>query len=114
MLVPPGLLSKNGVFSNFICLPADQPGTYRKPDLSMQYTGPLHNECGLVLQDPLPECSDISMLDIDPVLAFKSASEEKWGRTSIKNTVWGFQIQAHTRWNPGLTDEAIRQYENCG
>jgi len=51
------------------------------------------------------------MLDIDPVLAFKSASEEKWGRTSIKNTVWGFQIQAHTRWNPGLTDEAIRQYE---
>jgi hypothetical protein len=53
------------------------------------------------------------MLEIDSVLAFKSASEEKWRTTSIKDTVWGFQIQAQTRWNPGLTDEAIRQYEDA-
>jgi hypothetical protein len=47
------------------------------------------------------------MLDIDSILAFKSASEENWRNTSIKGTVWGFQIQAQTRWNPGLTDETI-------
>jgi hypothetical protein len=51
------------------------------------------------------------MLVIDSVLAFKSASEEKWRNTSIKGAVWGFQIQAQTRWNPGLTDETVRQYE---
>jgi hypothetical protein len=50
------------------------------------------------------------MLDIDSVLAFKSASEEKWRNTSIKGT-WGFQIQAQTRWNPGLTDKTVMQYE---
>ncbi|MGA7318121.1 MAG: hypothetical protein WBX22_29615 [Silvibacterium sp.] len=53
------------------------------------------------------------MLDIDSFLAFKSASEEKWARRSIKDTVWGFQIQAQTRWNPGLTDDAIAQYEEA-
>jgi predicted lysophospholipase L1 biosynthesis ABC-type transport system permease subunit len=41
------------------------------------------------------------MLDIDSVLAFKSASEEKWRNTSINDTSWGFQIQARTRWNSG-------------
>jgi hypothetical protein len=51
------------------------------------------------------------MLDIDSVLAFKSASEEKWRNTSINDTSWGFQIQARTRWNSGLTDETIKQYE---
>ena len=51
------------------------------------------------------------MLDIDSVLAFKSASEEKWRNTSIKGAVWGFQIQAQTRWNPGLTDETVTQCE---
>jgi hypothetical protein len=53
------------------------------------------------------------MLDIDSFLTFKSASEEKWARISIKDTVWGFQIQAQTRWNPGLTDDAIAQYEEA-
>jgi hypothetical protein len=51
------------------------------------------------------------MVDIDSVLRFKSASEEKWRNASIKGTSWGFQIQAQTRWNPGLTDETITQYE---
>jgi len=51
------------------------------------------------------------MLDIDSVFAFKSASEEKWRNISIKGTSRGFQIQAQTRWNPGLTDETITQYE---
>ena len=36
-----------------------------------------------------PECSEPPMLDIDSVLAFKSASEEKWRNTSIKGTGLG-------------------------
>ncbi len=51
------------------------------------------------------------MLDIDSVLAFKAASETKWRNTSVKGSTWGFQIQAGTRWNPGLTDQVIAQYE---
>ena len=55
----------------------------------------------------------MTMPDIDLFVAFKSACEEKWARISIKDTVWGFQIQPQTRWNPGLTDEAIAQYQNA-
>jgi hypothetical protein len=36
--------------------------------------------------------------------------KKKWRNTSIKGT-WGFQIQAQTRWNPGLTDKTVMQYE---
>jgi hypothetical protein len=51
------------------------------------------------------------MIDIDAFLNFKSVSEEKWRNASISDTVWGLQIQAQTRWNPGLTDGMITQYE---
>jgi hypothetical protein len=51
------------------------------------------------------------MLDSDFVAAFKCASEERWRESSIKGTIWGFQFQARTRWNPGLADEMIAQYE---
>jgi hypothetical protein len=54
---------------------------------------------------------DIPMLDIDTFLNFKSVSEEKWRNASISDTVWGLQIQAQTRLNPGLTDGMITQYE---
>jgi hypothetical protein len=39
---------------------------------------------------------------IDAFLAFKSASEQKWDRTSINDNVWGFQLQKHTLWNLGF------------
>jgi hypothetical protein len=51
------------------------------------------------------------MLDIDSFLKFKTVSEAKWRNASIGNTVWGLQIQAQTRWNPGLTEEMITHYE---
>jgi hypothetical protein len=51
------------------------------------------------------------MYPIDSFLKFKSVSEEEWRNASFKGTSWGFQIQAQTRWNPGLTDEMITQYE---
>ena len=43
--------------------------------------------------------------------AFKLASEEMWSNKSIRENVWGFQLQPGTRWNPGLSDEEIREYE---
>jgi hypothetical protein len=42
---------------------------------------------------------------------FKSASEERWRTSSIKQHLWGFQFQIGTRWNPGLSDEEIAHYE---
>ena len=43
--------------------------------------------------------------------AFKLASEEMWSNKSIRENVWGFQLQPGTRWNPGLSDGEIREYE---
>jgi hypothetical protein len=42
---------------------------------------------------------------------FKLASEEKWRTTSIRQDLWGFQFQPGTRWNRGLSDAEIAQYE---
>lgn len=35
-----------------------------------------------------------------------------WSTQSIDPNVYGFQIQQGTRWNPGLTDEMVSEYEN--
>ena len=43
--------------------------------------------------------------------AFKLASEEMWSNKSIRENVWGFQLQPGTRWNRGLSDGEIREYE---
>lgn len=41
-----------------------------------------------------------------------SQPQKKSGATyRFNETIWGFQIQPQTRWNPGLTDEMIAQYE---
>lgn len=42
---------------------------------------------------------------------FKRASEEKWRTSSIRQDIWGFQFQPGTRWNSGLSEEGIAQYE---
>jgi hypothetical protein len=42
---------------------------------------------------------------------FKQASEEKWQTLSLRPTIWGFQIQPGTLWNPGLSEEERVQYE---
>jgi hypothetical protein len=42
---------------------------------------------------------------------FKQASEEKWKSVCLQPNIWGFQIQAGTRWNPGLSEEECVQYE---
>ena len=43
---------------------------------------------------------------------FRIVSEEKWRSASIRAHLWGFQFQLDTRWNPGLSDEAIAQFES--
>jgi hypothetical protein len=53
-------------------------------------------------------------LPSDPVQFFawlKSASEEYWADAFVHPGVYGFQIQAGTRWLPGLTDDEITRYE---
>jgi hypothetical protein len=43
---------------------------------------------------------------------FRRTTEKKWSETRLDSRVYGFQIQPGTRWNPGMTDEKITEYEN--
>jgi hypothetical protein len=43
---------------------------------------------------------------------FKKLTEQRWSRQSIDPKLSGFQFQRGTRWNPGLSDPEITQYEN--
>ena len=51
------------------------------------------------------------MLSSDFLIEFKCATERQWSGRSIDPTVYGFQFQQGTRWNPGLSDEEIAKYE---
>jgi hypothetical protein len=42
---------------------------------------------------------------------FKRATEEKWDEKSIDPTLYGFQFQRGTRWNAGLSEDLIAEYE---
>jgi hypothetical protein len=52
------------------------------------------------------------MLNSDFLAEFKRATEANWSRRSINPILYGFQFQQGTRWNPGLSDELIREYEH--
>jgi hypothetical protein len=52
------------------------------------------------------------MLDDNFLTEFKRATEKKWNSTSLDPKIYGFQIQQGTRWNPGLSEEKIAEYEN--
>ena len=51
------------------------------------------------------------MLSADFLRKFKRASEAKWSEKSISPELYGFQFQQGTRWNEGLSDEQIAEYE---
>ncbi len=51
------------------------------------------------------------MLSSDFLLEFKRATEDKWRERPINPHIYGFQFQPGTRWNPGLSDEKIAEYE---
>jgi hypothetical protein len=52
-----------------------------------------------------------SSLDSDFLAEFKLVTEEGWRTCSIDPAVSGFQFRPGTRWNPGLSDESIREYQ---
>jgi SMI1-KNR4 cell-wall len=51
------------------------------------------------------------MLSADFLTEFKRATEAKWREKSIDPTLYGFQFQRGTRWNQGLSDEMVTEYE---
>lgn len=51
------------------------------------------------------------MTKLDFFASFRVATEEHWRETQIRDQIWGFQIQPGTRWNPGLSNEEISEYE---
>lgn len=53
------------------------------------------------------------MLSRNFLLRFKIETELKWSEDSINQNVYGFQFQAGTRWNPGLSDQEITAYESA-
>jgi hypothetical protein len=51
------------------------------------------------------------MLSGDFLTEFKRVTEAKWTEKSINPTLYGFQFQRGTRWNAGLSDEMVTEYE---
>ncbi len=41
----------------------------------------------------------------------KKTSEHAWETVPLNDNIYGFQIQAGTKWNPGLSTDQIAQYE---
>ena len=52
------------------------------------------------------------MLSSNFLTEFKRATEVKWHERPINPNIYGFQFQQGTRWNPGLSEEKIAEYEN--
>ena len=52
------------------------------------------------------------MLSSDFLDKFKQATEKKWRQQSIDPTVYGFQFRPGTRWNPGLPEDKVVEFEN--
>src|SRR5579863_494617 len=52
------------------------------------------------------------MLSCDFLAEFKRATEQMWSERSIDPDAYGFQFQRGTRWNPGLSDDKITEYDN--
>jgi hypothetical protein len=53
------------------------------------------------------------MLSSEFLLGFKRKTEEKWREKSIDPRIYGYQFQTGTRWNSGLSDDCILNYENA-
>lgn len=51
------------------------------------------------------------MISRDFLSELKRTTEQKWSQVSIDPTVYGFQFQCGTHWNPGLSNHEILEYE---
>ena len=52
-----------------------------------------------------------SLVDKKYFETFKRKTVEKWAGLKLNHSIYGFQIQQGTRWNPGLTNTQIIEYE---
>ena len=52
-----------------------------------------------------------SLVDKKFFETFKRKTEEKWAGHKLNPSIYGFQIQPGTRWNPALTNTRILEYE---
>lgn len=53
------------------------------------------------------------MLSLDFLAQLKSVTEANWAAQEIDPMLYGYQFQRGTRWNAGLTGEAIAEYEGA-
>jgi hypothetical protein len=53
------------------------------------------------------------LLEREFLREFRDVTQAKWREKAIDRKIYGFQFQKGTRWNPGLTEEAIREYERA-
>jgi hypothetical protein len=53
------------------------------------------------------------MLSEEFLCELKRKTEENWRARSINPTIYGFQFQPGTGWNPGLSNEQILAYERA-
>lgn len=51
------------------------------------------------------------MLTREFLREFRRKCELHWSKKALRSNVYGFQIQAGTRWNPGLSEEEISEYQ---
>jgi hypothetical protein len=51
------------------------------------------------------------MLSPEFLSNFKRATEARWSAVQINPSIYGFQFQRGTRWNPGLPENEIDEYE---
>lgn len=51
------------------------------------------------------------MITLDFLQKFKNDTELSWSKREINTRIYGFQIQQHTKWLPGLSDTEISEYE---
>ena len=51
------------------------------------------------------------MLSEDFLRDFKCRTEEYWRQITVDLTLYGFQFQPGTRWNPGLSENEVGLYE---
>ena len=51
------------------------------------------------------------LIDRDFIASFKQSTEGLWSALVINPGLYGFQFQKGTRWNPGLSEIQIDQYE---
>jgi hypothetical protein len=56
--------------------------------------------------------TDLETLNGDFLESFKWATESKWRVRAIDPTIFGFQFQPGTRWNPGLSEHELAEYQD--